>query len=135
MAQLGAEAFAFVNLARFAVPIRIGLALATVPWVQSNIVDRVAAVFATPATWPTPPGIATGRSAPDILFNDAWQPLQPWVQNNVVWPMRYFMDRLDAERPPRPPWPTPPGIATDRSASDIFFNDVVRPLQPPSEDR
>ena len=41
LAQLGAEAFAFVNLARFAVPLRIGLALSTVPWVQSNVIDRV----------------------------------------------------------------------------------------------
>merc|ERR1712157_628877 len=39
--QLGAEAFAFVNLARFAVPLRIGLALSTVPWVQANVIDRV----------------------------------------------------------------------------------------------
>jgi hypothetical protein len=38
--KLGAEAFAFVNLARFAVPLRIGLALGTTPWVQTNIVDR-----------------------------------------------------------------------------------------------
>jgi hypothetical protein len=38
--QLGAEAFAFVNLARFAVPLRIGLALSTTPWVQQNLVDR-----------------------------------------------------------------------------------------------
>ena len=38
--QLGAEAFAFVNLARFAVPLRIGLALSTTPWIQTNIVDR-----------------------------------------------------------------------------------------------
>ncbi|CAJ1968335.1 unnamed protein product [Cylindrotheca closterium] len=38
--QLGGEAFVFVNLARFAVPIRIGLALSTVPWVQTNLVDR-----------------------------------------------------------------------------------------------
>lgn len=38
--QLGAEAFAFVNLARFAVPLRIGLALSTTPWIQANIVDR-----------------------------------------------------------------------------------------------
>jgi len=38
--QLGAEAFAFVNLARFAVPIRIGLALSTTPWIQTNVVDR-----------------------------------------------------------------------------------------------
>jgi hypothetical protein len=40
MAKLGAEAFAFVNVARFAVPLRIGLALGTTPWVQSNIVDK-----------------------------------------------------------------------------------------------
>ena len=40
-AKLGAEAFAFVNVARFAVPLRIGLALSTVPWVQANIIDRI----------------------------------------------------------------------------------------------
>lgn len=40
LAKLGAEAFAFVNVARFAVPLRIGLALGTTPWVQANIVDR-----------------------------------------------------------------------------------------------
>lgn len=38
--QLGAEAFAFVNVARFAVPLRIGLALGTTPWIQKNLVDR-----------------------------------------------------------------------------------------------
>jgi len=37
--KLGAEAFAFVNFARFAVPLRIGLALSTTPWIQKNIVD------------------------------------------------------------------------------------------------
>lgn len=40
LAKLGAEAFAFVNVARFAVPLRIGLALGTTPWVQANIVDK-----------------------------------------------------------------------------------------------
>jgi hypothetical protein len=40
VAKLGAEAFAFVNFARFAVPLRIGLALSTTPWIQTNIVDR-----------------------------------------------------------------------------------------------
>lgn len=40
IAKLSAEAFAFVNFARFAVPLRIGLALSTTPWVQENIVDR-----------------------------------------------------------------------------------------------
>jgi hypothetical protein len=38
--KLGAEAFAFVNFARFAVPLRIGLALGTTPWIQENIMDR-----------------------------------------------------------------------------------------------
>ena len=40
LAKLGAEAFAFVNVARFAIPLRIGLALGTTPWVQANIVDK-----------------------------------------------------------------------------------------------
>ena len=40
LAKLGAEAFAFVNVARFAVPLRIGLALGTTPWVKENIVDK-----------------------------------------------------------------------------------------------
>ena len=39
LAKLGAEAFAFVNFARFAVPLRVGLALSTTPWVQENIVN------------------------------------------------------------------------------------------------
>lgn len=40
LAKLGAEAFAFVNVARFAVPLRIGLALSTTPWIKDNFVDR-----------------------------------------------------------------------------------------------
>jgi len=40
LGKLGAEAFAFVNVARFAVPLRIGLALSTTPWVQANLVDK-----------------------------------------------------------------------------------------------
>lgn len=40
VSKLGAEAFAFVNFARFAVPLRIGLALSTTPWIQENIIDR-----------------------------------------------------------------------------------------------
>jgi hypothetical protein len=39
LSKLSAEAFAFVNFARFAVPLRIGLALGTIPWIQDNIVD------------------------------------------------------------------------------------------------
>jgi len=38
--KVGLQAFTFVNLARLAVPIRIGLALSTVPWVDENIVSR-----------------------------------------------------------------------------------------------
>mmetsp|Transcript_16752 Transcript_16752/g.23717 ORF Transcript_16752/g.23717 Transcript_16752/m.23717 type:complete len:228 (+) Transcript_16752:83-766(+) len=40
LSKLGAEAFAFVNFARFAVPLRIGLALSTTPWIQENVVDK-----------------------------------------------------------------------------------------------
>ena len=39
MQKLGAEAFAFVNFARFAVPLRIGLALSTTPWMEENVVE------------------------------------------------------------------------------------------------
>lgn len=38
--KLGAEAFAFVNFARFAVPLRIGLALSTTPWIDQNVVKK-----------------------------------------------------------------------------------------------
>ena len=40
-AKLGAEAFAFVNVARFAIPLRIGLALSTTPWVRDNVVEKI----------------------------------------------------------------------------------------------
>ena len=40
MQKIGAEAFAFVNFARFAVPLRIGLALSTTPWIDKNIVKK-----------------------------------------------------------------------------------------------
>lgn len=40
LAKVGAEAFAFANIARFALPIRIGLAVATIPWTQKNIVEK-----------------------------------------------------------------------------------------------
>ena len=39
VAKVGAEAFAFANVARFALPVRIGLAVSTTPWVKDNIVD------------------------------------------------------------------------------------------------
>ena len=39
LAKVGAEAFAFANVARFALPVRIGLAVSTTPWVKDNIVD------------------------------------------------------------------------------------------------
>ena len=40
LSKLGGEAFAFVNFARFAVPLRIGLALSTTGWIQENVVDK-----------------------------------------------------------------------------------------------
>ena len=39
MGKLGAEAFAYVNVARFAAPLRIGLALGLTPWIQKSILD------------------------------------------------------------------------------------------------
>jgi len=39
LAKVGAEAFAFANVARFALPLRIGLAVSTTPWVKENIVE------------------------------------------------------------------------------------------------
>lgn len=40
MKKISLNAFLFVNVARLAVPLRIGLALATVPWVEANILSR-----------------------------------------------------------------------------------------------
>lgn len=40
MAEIGGEAFAFINLARFAVPARIALAISTAPWVEKNVVEK-----------------------------------------------------------------------------------------------
>jgi hypothetical protein len=40
VAKVTAEAVAFANIARFALPVRVGLAVATTPWVKENIVDR-----------------------------------------------------------------------------------------------
>ncbi len=40
MQKVGAEAFAFVNFARFAVPLRIGLALSTAGWIDENVVKK-----------------------------------------------------------------------------------------------
>ena len=39
-AKIGTEVVAFVTLARFAVPLRIGLALFSVPFIQKNVVDK-----------------------------------------------------------------------------------------------
>ena len=38
--KVGAEAFAFVNFARLAVPLRIGLALSTTSWIDENVVQK-----------------------------------------------------------------------------------------------
>lgn len=62
--RLGAEAFAFVNVARFAVPLRIGLALSTVPWVQANIVDRFAGTRGDAAEPQAEPIVAAPMAPP-----------------------------------------------------------------------
>lgn len=96
--QLGAGAFAFVNVARFAVPLRIGLALSTVPWVQSNVVERLGLAQRSSAAAP-----ASGLSAEDAA--------------KAAW-----LAKLNA-----PAWGPSAGAALPgkRSATDIFFNDVV----------
>ena len=43
------QAFAFINLARLAVPVRLGLAISTVPWAQKAIVDKVKRALAGPS--------------------------------------------------------------------------------------
>lgn len=40
MSKSGAEAFAYVNIARFAAPLRVGLALSSTPWIHKNLLDR-----------------------------------------------------------------------------------------------
>ena len=40
LATAGGSAFAFINVARLAVPIRVGLAVSTAPWCDENIVKR-----------------------------------------------------------------------------------------------
>lgn len=40
VAKLSAQAFVYVNFSRLAVPLRIGLALSTTPWVQRHVVNR-----------------------------------------------------------------------------------------------
>ena len=60
MEKLGAEAFAFVNFARFAVPLRIGLALSTTGWIQNNVVDRFMKKESEPIC-ADEPGLQSGR--------------------------------------------------------------------------
>jgi hypothetical protein len=40
LAETAGSAFAFINVARLAVPVRIGLAVSTAPWVDENIVKK-----------------------------------------------------------------------------------------------
>jgi hypothetical protein len=69
-AKLGAEAFAFVNFARFAVPLRIGLALSTTPWIQENVVDRL---FAGDKKEEAAPLEATTTAAISTSTTGDWQ--------------------------------------------------------------
>ena len=40
LAQVAAEALAYVNIARLAAPLRIALALSSTPWIQKHLLDR-----------------------------------------------------------------------------------------------
>ncbi|GMI61045.1 hypothetical protein ScalyP_jg11341 [Parmales sp. scaly parma] len=60
-AKLGGEAFAFINLARFAIPIRLGLAISTAPWVDMNIIKSDLNPFNENAG---------GRDASKVTVND-----------------------------------------------------------------
>ena len=37
---IATEAFAYINIARLAAPLRIAFALSSTSWIQSNVVDR-----------------------------------------------------------------------------------------------
>ena len=87
MAKLGAEAFAFVNVARFAVPLRIGLALSTVPWVQANIVDRFAGTRGDAAEPQAEPVAAAPMAPPAAAVWPAeWAAAAPVEQWPVMAP-------------------------------------------------
>jgi hypothetical protein len=42
LASVRTETSALVDAVRFALPLRVGLALGTTPWVQANLVDKIA---------------------------------------------------------------------------------------------
>jgi len=112
--QLGAEAFAFVNLARFAVPLRIGLALSTTPWVQRNIIDRL-------------PGRAD--ASPQSLKDDLVE--EEIADTGIVREVKlmngelfqFFVKRASGQGSKEEIPSLPPGKG--RSAPDIFFTDVL----------
>jgi len=66
MAKFGAEAFAYVNLARFAAPLRMGVAFAAVPWVQTNIIDKLQLEFSVGGR-----SFSVSRDAPALSSEDA----------------------------------------------------------------
>mmetsp|Transcript_19757 Transcript_19757/g.54398 ORF Transcript_19757/g.54398 Transcript_19757/m.54398 type:complete len:203 (-) Transcript_19757:165-773(-) len=41
MSAVGGEAFIFINGARFLVPLRLGLALSTAPWIRDNVLNKI----------------------------------------------------------------------------------------------
>ena len=61
-AKLAAEAFAFLNLSRLLIPLRIALALALAPGVQSNLVDRfkdLTMALEAPSAAPSVPSVTS----------------------------------------------------------------------------
>lgn len=120
MAKLGAEAFAFVNVARFAVPLRIGLALSTVPWVQANIIDRFASMrgdAAAPEAGPeaaAPEAHWPGTPPPDAaVWHAEWDAAAPVERWPVVAPTA-----TEAGWPPAVP-PAMPSVATAAPAAAV----------------
>ena len=143
MAKLGAEAFAFINLARFAVPLRIGLALGSVPFIQTQILDRFFGPSAeegywyqrrdgtgvNPAVRPIPPpaappmslsGVAE-RSAPEIFFGG--------LDNLRVDPKGWWFGApsplySNAAEPPRP-GAGPPTASSEEQARQAWIASVT----------
>ena len=122
-AKVGASAFAYVNVARFAVPLRIGLALGTVPWVDENIVKRFlekddaspspssSAAVAAPAGMGVPPAVAAAGVWPP----GATKYSAPELAQAAVGSLLGRAPTPTADGKPAPqPWLAPPASATPR---------------------
>jgi hypothetical protein len=118
MQKLGAEAFAFVNVARFAVPLRIGLALSTTPWVQENVVEKIGFLRAKDAQQ-------------EVGESPTFNPPSPGnTVANKMWMERQA--ELEAVRASDWEEEVAAAIGRGRSAPDIFFGGLERLSKEPS---